>query len=210
MWKFTKRELIIICIFISIIGIVIGTNYYQNYFKQIVIEDENEALEEIDHDIEEVKEDSIEKEIEEKWIYIDICGEIKKPGVIKVLEGARVIDAVELAGGLLETADRRQVNMARILLDGEQIYIPKIGDNMNSTDSANNLSTTRSTSSKININTASKEELETLNGIGQSLAERIIQYREANGNFKDIKDIMKVSGIGEKKFEGIREHISIN
>lgn len=191
------------------IGILIGTNYYKYYFKQPAIDYANEILKETDNNIEAMEEISTEEDIEKKWIYIDVCGEIKSPGVVKVMEGARVIDAVELAGGLLETADRRQVNMARILLDGEQIYIPKVGDNTNDVGFTNNQSATTPQSNKININRASKEQLETLNGIGQSLAERIIQYREENGMFKDIKDIMKVSGIGEKKFEGIRDRITI-
>lgn len=146
----------------------------------------------------------------EKDIYVDICGAVKNPGVIKVNEGARVIDAVEIAGGLLSSADRKRVNLARVLIDGEQIYIPEIGEEP--WDHSGDIFSGESKSvqpGKVNINTASSTELQSLNGIGNVLAERIVQYRQEKGKFKRIEDLKNVSGIGEKKYEGIKDAIRV-
>ena len=147
-------------------------------------------------------------------IMIDICGEILHPGVFRLEEGSRVIDAVTMAGGLLETADRKKVNLARIIEDGEQIYIPAIGEiidriDINDPVDTNNSYSLQKGNGKVNINRASQDELESLSGIGEVLAKRIIQHRAEKGLFNEIDDIMNVSGIGAKKFEDIKDKISI-
>ncbi|AOT72783.1 helix-hairpin-helix domain-containing protein [Geosporobacter ferrireducens] len=157
-----------------------------------------------------VETDANEPEQErERFIIVDICGAVQQPGVVKLKEGGRIIDAVEIAGGLLPTADRRQVNLARILEDGEQVYIPEAGEieyTANVEVQQENLS---AQNGKTNINTATQAELEALNGIGKVLAERILQYRNEKGKFKTIDEIKNVSGIGDKKFEGIKDYISV-
>ncbi|QEK12048.1 competence protein ComEA [Crassaminicella thermophila] len=205
--KLTKREFVIISTFVIIMLFIIVGKYYYNESKEIVFEHEMEETKEIDEDI---KKTDITISKKEKLIIVDVCGEVRRPGIVKIKEGDRVVDAVTLAGGLLNTADRKQVNMARILIDGEQIYVPKIGENLTSINISGSVAKASIKSDKININTASKAELESLDGIGESLAKRIIEYRQNNGIFQDIRDIKKVSGIGDKKFSAIKEHICLN
>ena len=199
--KLTKREYLILGIALIAIFVIFYLNSKDQNASSFVFSSKDQDMKANFH-LNGEPVDPSDKE-EEKFIVVDVCGEVKNPGVIQLSAGSRVVDAVNLAGGLLETADRRQVNLARILNDGEQVYIPKIGE-------AANLSTTSgSRSGKININTASEEELKSLNGVGDALAKRIVEYREKNGFFKDIHEITNVSGIGEKKFESMKEQICV-
>ena len=151
-------------------------------------------------------------------IYIHITGEVKKPGVIELNSGDRVIDAIEKAGGETKQADLSQVNLAYKVEDGQKIYIPnkneKIteyiwsGNGNNNADSNLN-NREQKEGKKVNINTASQSELDGLPGIGPALAQRIIDFREENGEFKSIEDIQNVKGIGEAKFEEIKENICV-
>ncbi len=147
-----------------------------------------------------------------EFIIVHITGEVKNPGVYKLEDGARVIDAINLAGGPLPTADLDKVNLADFLRDGSKIYIPpKLENSGNGIRSQAGSSITKinaSESDKVNINTASKEELESLPGIGPTLAQRIIEYREENGPFSSAEDLLNVKGIGEKKLEKIKDQIT--
>ena len=208
MIRLTKREYITMSILMaSMIVFMVG--------QHILLRPEKPTIE-LQADSTPMKADSIEikEEIpklpDEQFIVIDICGAVQYAGVVKLKQGDRMIDAVEAAGGLLSTADRKQVNLARILVDGEQIYIPEVGEVENVNSGIGVSLTTSTQSGKININTASQSELETLNGIGKVLAERILQYRNDKGRFKTIEEIKKVSGIGDKKYEGIKDHITVN
>lgn len=160
----------------------------------------------------EEKEDEIIFEEDEKLeIMVHISGEVYKPGIIILESGKRLIDATELAGGLKKDADLDRINLAKKLSDEEKIYIPKVGEEVDleiSTESMESSSGGRDESGKININTCSKEDLMSLPGIGEVIAGRIIDYRESN-QFKSIDDIKSVSGIGDKKFEGIQELIIV-
>ncbi|MDO4988247.1 MAG: ComEA family DNA-binding protein [Synergistes sp.] len=143
-----------------------------------------------------------------------ITGAVKKPGVYDVSSNARIFSAVEAAGGFTSEADREAVNLAAKLKDGQHIKIYKIGEMAE----AQTTKTKSGTSSKggnsdvygkININTASKTELERINGVGTKTAEAILSYRNSKGNFTRIEDIMEVKGIGPKKFEKMRESITV-
>lgn len=137
---------------------------------------------------------------EEEEIFIHISGEVNYPGLIKLSKGQRLYEAIDIAGGMTEKADLNQINLSLVLNDQDKVYIPSKGENVNFIQ-------TNSTP-LININTASKEELMTLSGIGEKTANSIIEYREKNG-FNKIEDIMNVPGIGEQKFLQIQEHINI-
>ncbi len=200
--KLTKREYLILGIALIAVFIIFYLNSEDQNVSNFIFSSEEQDMK-ANLDVNEDMVDSAEKD-EGKFIVVDICGEVKNPGVIQLSVGSRVVDAVDLAGGLLETADRRQVNLARILNDGEQVYIPKVGEETNLS------STSGSQPGKININTASEEELKSLNGVGDALAKRIVEYREKNGFFKDIHEITNVSGIGEKKFENMKEQICVH
>lgn len=133
-------------------------------------------------------------------IYVYVCGAVNQEGVYELSKGSRVYQAVEMAGGFREDADAKNVNQAKVLEDEERIYVPVIGEEVQ-VDSDEDR--------KININKASKKELMTLPGVGESRAESIIKYREGQGAFQSIEDIMKVSGIKEGLFEKIKDLITI-
>lgn len=149
------------------------------------------------------------------YIYVHIIGEIKSPGLIKLKDGARIVDAIDAAGGITENADLNKVNLAFILNDGCKLRIPKVGeenetivsmgDDYNVVQEGINVAS----GGKININTATQAQLETVTGIGPSTAAKIIEYRKQNGKFSKIDDIKNISGIGEEKFNNIKNQITI-
>lgn len=154
-------------------------------------------------------------------IFIHIVGEINNPGVVKINRGQRVVDAIEKAGGATDKADLAKINLAFILSDGQKVIIPGINDKeMESyiVDGGGGSVLEKSgvlgsgvsvVKQKVNINTATQSELETLNGIGPSIADKIIKYREKNGKFKKVEDLKNVSGIGESKFEGVKDEVCV-
>lgn len=158
------------------------------------------------------------KEKENKTIMVDISGEIITPGVVKLPEGSRIIDAITAAGGKTEDADLSKVNLAYILDDGVQLYIPRYNEKLEKeivqTEPGvgiiqEGINTTSKKDSKVNINTANKEKLATLPGIGEGTAEKIIEYRSKTGKFKTIDEIKKIPGIGESKFKSLKDKITI-
>lgn len=155
---------------------------------------------------------SSEQQKEEKSIKIlqvYVCGAVKKPAVISLEHGSRIQDAVEKAGGFLPTANFNEINLAAFIQDGDKIYIPKQGE-INAENTVSEYKTADSNQKKkININRANSSELDQLPGIGPSLAESIIQYREQKGAFSSIEDIKNVPRIGDKKYEQLQDYISI-
>ncbi|SHG84960.1 competence protein ComEA [Thermosyntropha lipolytica DSM 11003] len=154
-----------------------------------------------------------EKE-EEGNMYIEVYvgGQVEKPGVYRLPKGARVYQAVEQAGGITDRADLKYVPLARILEDEETIWIPSPEEvtGLDSSYVSTFYTSGGNNAGKVNINTASAEELAAkLNGIGPQLAKRIVDYRNQNGKFKSIDEIKNVSGIGEKRFEQIKDQICV-
>jgi len=141
-------------------------------------------------------------------VVVDVAGAIEKPGIYRLKADARINEAIEAAGGFSSQADQewisRNLNLATKLSDGQKIYIPKKGEAKKAGQEI-----LGSSQQKININSASQSELETLSGIGPSFAQRIIEYRQKNGGFKTVEEIMAVPGIGKKTFEKIKEKITV-
>lgn len=148
-------------------------------------------------------------------ITVYVTGEVKRPGVYRLRKGDRVYQAIEMAGGVLESADMKNIPMARKISDEETVYVPSPGETQGQlgTTTSTNLPAQPSSSGSqgglININTASVAELDTLDGIGPTLAQRIIDFRTTNGSFSTIEDINNVSGIGDKKYEAIKNSITV-
>ncbi len=140
---------------------------------------------------------------EEKYITIHVVGSVANPGIYNLPSGARVNDVVNKAGGPTGEADLARINLARPLFDGEQIIVPGQAAN------GEPVSMGSTSDGKVNINRASLSELTTLNGIGETRARNIINYRDASGPFTDIEDVMNVPNIGTGIFEGIKDHITI-
>ena len=168
-----------------------------------------------------ISNETSKQESTEDIVIIHITGSVKNPGIVKLKEGSRVEDAIGAAGGLTENADITRVNLAYILEDGTKIKIPDaqdenigdediiedgIGENIVVTDDK---TSDNKNNSRVNINKATEAELQTLPGIGASLASRIIEYRNQNGKFVVKEDLKNVSGIGESKYYNIEELITV-
>lgn len=152
--------------------------------------------------------------IQNNEIIVHITGEVKKKGVIHLNKGDRIIDAIKKAGGETKQADLSQVNLAYELQDGQKIYIPNKNEKIskyivdeNGNTNINSLNSKEE--EKVNINTANQSELDSLPGIGPATAQKIIEYRNQNGNFKKIEDLQNVKGIGQAKYEEIRNNIEV-
>lgn len=170
------------------------------------------------------KKEKIEDEkenISNKEITVYVSGEVNKSGVVTLKEGDRLAVAVEKLGGTTKKADLNNINLAIRVKDEEHYIIPKIGEakqedlkDVNNTKDIENAEikneNTAKDSLKININTATLEELDKLPGVGEATANKIISHREENGQFKTIEDIKNVNGIGDKKFEKMKELICVN
>ncbi|CAM3931417.1 helix-hairpin-helix domain-containing protein [Mesobacillus thioparans] len=158
-----------------------------------------------DLDPKEEKEDVVPKEIIMK---ADIKGAVAHPGVYEVNEGSRVIDLIELAGGLENEADVTAINFAMYVQDEMSIFVPRIGEEVHSS-SVPMQNAGGTANGKLDLNSAQSADLQTLPGIGPAKAEAIIEYRETNGPFKAIEDLKEISGIGEKTFEKLKDLISV-
>ena len=143
---------------------------------------------------------------QETVIFVDIKGAVKNPGVYQMKVGDRVKDALDAAGGLTAEADSQKVNLAKRLEDQMVIVVPKVGEEAEEIP-AGATSKEEAKEGKVNINTATVEELKTLKGVGEKKAEAIIEYRKKNGSFQTKEDLMKVRGIGKKLFESFQERI---
>lgn len=161
----------------------------------------------------EVEETVIEEQVEiveeKPKIYVDIAGEITNPGVYILDEGSRVNDLIIMAGGVTKEANLLNVNLAYILSDGIKITIPNKKDLSTKNIIQSSIVGNSKNTGVVNINQADVEELMTLSGIGESIATSIVEYRNANGNFKKKEDIKNVSGIGESKYSKIKDKITV-
>ncbi|MCG0276701.1 MAG: helix-hairpin-helix domain-containing protein [Thermosediminibacteraceae bacterium] len=141
-------------------------------------------------------------------IVVHVAGAVKNPGVYELDEGSRVIDAVKAAGGYLPEADIASINLAKKLHDEDKLYIPRVGESPATGDAGSGGGS--SSDGRIDINSAGLEELDRLPGIGPALAQRIIDYRNQHGPFKSVEELKNVSGIGEKRFEEIKNLVKVN
>lgn len=141
-------------------------------------------------------------------IGVYISGEVKNTGVYYLKKDSRITDLINICGGLTEEADVSKINPAQKLNDSDKIIIPKKEENLNTESIEDTNESDINVQEKININTATKDELTSLNGIGESTANKIINYRNKN-KFKEIEDIMNVPGIGEAKFSNIKDYICV-
>lgn len=144
----------------------------------------------------------------DKLLVVDIQGAVKKPGVYRAKQGAIVQEVIQMAGGINPNADIKQVNQAKRITDQMQIYIPNNGEKSNS-QVKNDVDSNSKKGEPVNINSASVDDFKSVTGIGPKKAEKIIAFREKNGNFKDLHDLTKVSGIGEKSLESLKDQLTV-
>ncbi|MBQ0058409.1 MAG: helix-hairpin-helix domain-containing protein [Lachnospiraceae bacterium] len=154
-----------------------------------------------------------ESSVSRKQIIVDVCGAVAVEGVYSLPEGSRVHEAIEMAGGLTEGADRKRLNEARVLSDGEQIIVYMEGESQVPADSGgpdiSSAGSGQAAQALININTADISQLMTLSGIGEAKATAIIKDRDTNGPFQTKEDIMRVSGIGDGMYARIKDDITV-
>ncbi|MGI8316079.1 helix-hairpin-helix domain-containing protein [Halobacillus mangrovi] len=167
---------------------------------------------EVDHEaasskIEKSNEKTIPDSSEENGIKVDVKGEVNQPGVYEVKSEMRVDDVIQLAGGMTDKADPSSVNLAQKLIDEMVIHV--YSSESVTSDGASEKPRIPNSNDQVVLNQATVEEIQTLNGIGPSKAEAIIQYRQENGPFKTVEDLVNVSGIGEKTIENIKEDIRV-
>lgn len=202
-----------------IIAAVIVVGIFIFYMSTKTKESDYSTINEItEQETEEVEEETEEKEVP-KEIVVHITGAVQNEGIVKLKEGSRIIDAVEAAGGMTSDANLKMINLAYAIRDGQKIYIPRVSDLEEGVEISGDtgiygtmdteMQIDSNANTKININTANKNQLTSITGIGESTANKIIQYREKNGKFKNIEEIKNVSGIGELKYNNIKDYICV-
>jgi competence protein ComEA len=135
-------------------------------------------------------------------IYVHILGQVARPGLYELRDGDRAVDVVAAAGGFTDTADPAGLNLARFLTDGEQIVVPAVGEVPVGAPGV-------TADGKVNLNSADQAALETLPRVGPAMAQRILDWREANGPFTAVEDLLNVTGIGDKTLEGLRDLVTV-
>lgn len=210
--KFIKRNiLILLCIWM---GICPGCKENQDEFEEIVIEEQKEPKEQ-EEKKQEQRQAAEEKAEEEKMAVVFVCGAVENPGVYELPEGSRIRDALEAAGGMKEEAVFDYLNQAAVINDGQQIYVPtpeelEEGESPLKENPQEASGETAGQIGKVNLNKASKEELMTLPGIGEAKADSILRYREENGGFKSIEELMEIEGIKSGVFQKIQDDITVS
>lgn len=209
-------------VFLIIIFTIIFTFYFRNKFlveENVYVVSKEEINDKQDimidkssnENIIETEKVDLNKDVNTNMITIYISGEVKKPGVVTLESNKRLADAIKELGGTTADADLNKINMALKIKDEEHYIIPKIGEEIVNNESTINENTfSENNNKKININLAEINELEELPGVGEATANKIIKYRDENGSFKSIEEIKNVNGIGDKKYEDLKDLISIN
>lgn len=190
--KLDRNKILYILIVLVFLGVFWGWHHFKESSDATIKVSDSAAANEADGE---------NSQAGEGGIMVHITGAVNKPGVVSLNQDARLIEAIEMVGGLTETADVETLNLARKLQDEEKIHIPAIGEVSKTTAASEN--------AKININTAGLEELKSLPGVGDVIAQGIIDYREKNGGFKQLEELKDVTRIGDKIYEGLSESITI-
>jgi competence protein ComEA len=229
-----KYFLVIILVISSLIGIVIYEKREKQEENYLITNEDSETGETEENgqgsnqdnnsDLEAATTDnSSDSEAASGTVSTYVCGEVYEPGVYELTEGSRVADAIDMAGGMLDTAAKNYLNLADIVADGSKIYVPseeevsdvslitpesQLYSGTGSGTSSDSSDGEKASNSLVNINTASLDELKTLPGIGDAKAQAIIDYRTQNGSFSSIDEITNVSGIGDSTYSNIKDKIT--
>lgn len=219
--NFNKKNKILLIVIVAIVAI---SSYYFIFDRKEEWLNNQEQNLEIKEEIktnDQIENNSNEHQLEKNEnIIVHVSGAVNKEGIVELKNNSRIIDAIDKAGGLKDEADITNINLAYIIEDGMKIHIPSkeekestiiVESNIDSgtVEQSNEIKSNNNKKLKININTATKTDLETLPGIGESTALKIIEYRKEKGKFKLIEDIKQVNGIGENKFNKIKELITV-
>ena len=207
--KIKEYKIIVIC---AILGLVLGGFFLLKPVAQTPAKESNLQMEvaAISKDSTDEKEDNNQKEevVEQDLITVDVKGAVKSPGIYDLPVGSRVNDAVQKAGGLIDNADSKSINLAQKISDEALVYVPTKEEAANQESYSN--ATGNKESKKVNLNKASLEELKQVKGLGAKRAQDIIDHRESNGKFKSVDELKKVSVIGAKTIEKLKEYVTVD
>ena len=207
--KIKEYKIIVIC---ASLGLVLGGFFLLNPARQTPAKESNLQTEvaAISKDLTDEKKDKNQKEevVEQDLITVDVKGAVKSPGIYDLPVGSRVNDAVQKAGGLIDNADSKFINLAQKISDEALVYVPTKEEVANQESYSN--ATGNKESKKVNLNKASLEELKQVKGLGAKRAQDIIDHRETNGKFKSVDELKKVSGIGAKTIEKLKEYVTVD
>ena len=217
---FNKKNKILLIVIVAIVAIISYYFIFDRKEEWLNNQEQNLEIKEEIKTNDQIENNSNEQQLEKNEnIIVHVSGAVNKEGIVELKNNSRIIDAIDKAGGLKDEADITNINLAYIIEDGMKIHIPSkeekestiiVESNIDSgtVGQSNEIKSNNNKKLKININTATKTDLETLPGIGESTALKIIEYRKEKGKFKLIEDIKQVNGIGENKFNKIKELIT--
>lgn len=219
--NFNKKNKILLIVIVAIVAIISYYFIFDRKEEWLSNQEQNLEIKEEIKTNDQIENNSNEQQLEKNEnIIVHVSGAVNKEGIVELKNKSRIIDAIDKAGGLKDEADITNINLAYIIEDGMKIHIPSkeekestiiVESNIDSgiVKQSNEIKSDNNKKLKININTATKMDLETLPGIGESTALKIIEYRKEKGRFKLIEDIKQVNGIGENKFNKIKELITV-
>lgn len=218
---FNKKNKILLIVIVAIVAIISYYFIFDRKEEWLNNQEQNLEIKEEIKTNDQIENNSNEQQLEKNEnIIVHVSGAVNKEGIVELKNNSRIIDAIDKAGGLKDEADITNINLAYIIEDGMKIHIPSkeekestiiVESNIDSgtVEQSNEIKSNNNKKLKININTATKTDLETLPGIGESTALKIIEYRKEKGKFKLIEDIKQVNGIGENKFNKTKELITV-
>lgn len=216
---FNKKNKILLIVIVAIVAIISYYFIFDRKEEWLNNQEQNLEIKEEIKTNDQIENNSNERQLEKNEnIIVYVSGAVNKEGIVELKNNSRIIDAIDKAGGLKDEADITNINLAYIIEDGMKIHIPSkeekestiiVESNIDSGTVEQSNEIKSNNNKKININTATKTDLETLPGIGESTALKIIEYRKEKGKFKLIEDIKQVNGIGENKFNKIKELITV-
>lgn len=216
---FNKKNKILLILIVAIVAIISYYFIFDRKEEWLNNQEQNLEIKEEIKTNDQIENNSNEQQLEKNEnIIVHVSGAVNKEGIVELKNNSRIIDAIDKAGGLKDEADITNINLAYIIEDGMKIHIPSkeekestiiVESNIDSGTVEQSNEIKSNNNKKININTATKTDLETLPGIGESTALKIIEYRKEKGKFKLIEDIKQVNGIGENKFNKIKELITV-
>ena len=218
---FNKKNKILLIVIVAIVAIISYYFIFDRKEEWLNNQEQNLEIKEEIKTNDQIENNSNEQQLEKNEnIIVHVSGAVNKEGIVELKNNSRIIDAIDKAGGLKDEADITNINLAYIIEDGMKIHIPSkeekestiiVESNIDSgtVEQSNEIKSNNNKKLKININTATKTDLETLPGIGESTALKIIEYRKEKGKCKLIEDIKQVNGIGENKFNKIKELITV-
>lgn len=214
-WNYSRHHKVVVSLLALIAALVVGFGVVLGKSSKVVQEEPVlPTWSQTSQTSPDTRQSSQKTETLSQTITVDVKGAVQKPGVYDLASGSRVTDAVQKAGGLTDKADQRSINLAQKLADEAVIYVatedeasPLLGSSL---VESSHQSPSETTKGKVNLNTATITDLQSISGIGAKRAQDIIDYRDSSGGFKSVDELSNVSGIGDKTLEKLREEVTVD